>query len=221
MNYIFAQINHGFIIAILMGFLILLIAVISMAAPDLLGEQLGKKMTILQLPLIGFILSLMGVGDVPILFLLGIYPLIIGIIGLTGNLIYLLLFNGQSLTPIWWWSIRLIGLIFTIIFVKITGKLRKLLLKTHTVQLLPERLIGTSGEILSILTNGLIEISIYDEVGRFSIHVLGSPWERATDLNFEIGNKVYLVDLISPRHYSIVKFDSEDQLKVLSLKKPF
>jgi hypothetical protein len=73
MNSIFDPVNQGFIIAALMGFLVLLVASITVAAPDLLGEEQGYQLPILRLPVLGFLMRFIGIGEVPLLFLLGIY----------------------------------------------------------------------------------------------------------------------------------------------------
>ncbi|WP_144439447.1 hypothetical protein [Geminocystis sp. NIES-3709] len=199
--------------AIIMGFLLLVVSTLTAVAPDLLGEQINKKLSILNIPIIGFILSIFGIGKVPLVFLLGIYPFMIGIVGLTGNLICLLWLNINPSLPIPYLSIRLIGLFFTIIFIDIVGNLRKIL-RTHTVKLIPERIIGIEGEVSCILANGILEVSVYDEIGRFSLHVFCLPYSQAIDIDFQVGNKVYLVDFLEPNYYSIVKLNSIDHLKL-------
>lgn len=196
-----------------MGFLLLLIATITAVAPDLLGEEINRKLSILNTPVIGVIFSLFGIGKVPLFFLLGIYPFIIGIIGLTGNLICLLWFNINPSLPLPYLTIRLIGLFFTIIFVDIVGNVRQIL-RTHTVKLIPERLIGIEGEVSRILANGILEVSVYDEIGRFSLHIFCLPDSQAIDIDFQVGNKVYLVDFLEPNYYSVVKLNSIDYLKL-------
>jgi hypothetical protein len=220
MNGIFDPVNQGFIIAALMGFLVLLVASVTVAAPDLLGQEQGYQLPILRLPLLGFLLRLIGIGQVPVLFLLGIYPFIIGIVGWTGNLFCLIFLNFYPSSGTLWWLVRLSGIFVAWVFILIVAKLRKLL-TTQTVNLIPERLIGTSGEILAVLGNGVIQVCVYDEIGKFSLHIFCVPWENATELDFAVGNKVYIVDMLGHRHYSIVKLDSADQLKVISLQLPF
>ncbi|MBL1208371.1 hypothetical protein [Geminocystis sp. GBBB08] len=213
MNIIFDSVNYGFILAIIMGFLLLLIAIITAIAPDLLGEEINRKLSILNIPIIGVIFSLFGIGKLPLIFLLGIYPFIIGIIGLTGNLICLLWLNINPSLPIPYLTVRFIGLFSTIIFIDIVGNLRQIL-RTHTVQLIPERLIGIEGEVSRILANDILEVSVYDEIGRFSLHVFCLPHSPAIDIDFHIGNKVYLVDFLEPNYYSVVKLNSIDHLKL-------
>ena len=220
MNGIFDPVNQGFIIAALMGFLVLLVASITVAAPDLLGEEQGYQLPILRLPVLGLLMRLIGIGEVPILFLLGIYPFIIGIVGWTGNLFCLVFLGFYPSSGSLWWLIRLSGVFVAWVFTLVVRKLRKLL-RTQTVDLIPERLIGTSGEILAVLGNGVLQVSVYDEIGKFSLHIFCVPWENATELDFAVGNKVYIVDMLGPRHCSIVKLDSADQLKVMSLQLPF
>ncbi|BAQ59996.1 hypothetical protein GM3708_402 [Geminocystis sp. NIES-3708] len=196
-----------------MGFLLLLIATITALAPDLLGEEINRKLSILNIPLIGVIFSIFGIGKLPLFFLLGIYPFIIGIIGLTGNLVCLLWLNINPSLPIPYFIIRFIGIFSTIIFIDIVGNLRHIL-RTHTVQLIPERLIGIEGEVSRILANGVLEVSVYDEIGRFSLHVFCLPYSQAIDIDFQIGNKVYLVDFLEPNYYSVVKLNGIDYLKL-------
>jgi hypothetical protein len=219
MNGIFDPVNHGFIIAALMGFLVLLVASISVAAPDLLGEEHGRKLPMLRVPVVGWLMKFIGVGEVPILFLLGIYPFIIGIVGWAGNLFCLVFFGFYPSSGVLWWLVRLSGIFVAWVFALVAGKLRRLL-RTHTVELIPERLIGTSGEVLAVLGNGVLQVSVYDEIGKFSLHLFCVPWEDATETDFEVGSQVYIVDLLGPRHYSVVKLDSADQWKAMSLHLP-
>ena len=84
----FDPINRGFIIIAIVGLMLLLMSVFTAAAPDLIEDEQQKRLPILRIPIIGFLLALLGVGEVPILFLLGIYPFMIGTIGWGGNLIW-------------------------------------------------------------------------------------------------------------------------------------
>jgi hypothetical protein len=160
-------------------------------------------------------MKLIGIGELPILFLLGIYLFIIGIVGWAGNLFCLVVLGFYPSSGVLWWIIRLTGIFITWVFTLIVRKLRKLL-KTHTVALIPERLIGTSGEITGVWQNGIFQVVVYDEIGRFSLHILCVLWENATETDLKVGEKVYIIDLLSSRYYAVVKFGSSDQLKAIS-----
>jgi hypothetical protein len=202
-----------------MGFLLLLVAIISVAAPDLLGKEQGRQLPLLRVPVVGWLMKLIGVGEVPLLFLLGIYPFTIGIVGWAGNLFCRVFFGFYPSSGVWWWIVRLSGVFVAWVFAFAAGKLRRLL-RTHTVELIPERLIGTSGEVLAVLGNGGLQVSVYDEIGKFSLHVFCVPWQEATETDFEVGSQVYIVDLLGSRHYAVVKLDSADRLKAMLLHLP-
>ena len=215
MKDVFDPINHGFIIAALIGFLVLLVTSISLAAPDVLQQEQGNQLSVVRLPVIGVVMRLIGIGEVPVLFLLGIYLFIIGIVGWSGNLFCLFVLGFYPSEGLFWWVIRLMGILIAWVFTLVVRKLRKLL-KTKTVDLIPERLIGVRGEIVKVGQDGIFEISVYDEIGRFSLQVGCVLWENALETDLKVGDKVYIVDLLSSRYYAVVKFDGPDQLKAMS-----
>lgn len=211
---LFDSINHGLIIMVIVGFMLLVMAVFTALAPNV--KQQDKPLALLRLPLIGWILSFFGIGEVSLLFLLGIYPFIIGSIGWGGNLLWYWYFGSYPTSKVEWWLIRLVGFVIARIFICIAGKL-KIILRTYTVAkaMIPERFIGTTGNVIAILGNGILEVNIYDELVKCQVQLYCLPWENASETHFIVGDKVYVVDLIAPRRYSVVKFDSEDQLRVL------
>lgn len=214
---IFDPINQGFIIMALVGFLLIILAVFTGAAPDLIKAESAKRPPLLRIPFFGLLLALIGVGSMPILFLLGIYPFMVGIVGWSGNL-WWYWHNGSYPTfPPESWIIKGAGFILARILVGIFGHFRPLL-KTHTIaeQLIPERFIGSKGKILSVLGEGLMEVNVYDSVGKYYVQIYGLPWEKASDRQFQVGDQVYIISLVAPRRYAIVKADSYDELKAMS-----
>ncbi|WP_041933167.1 hypothetical protein [Gloeothece verrucosa] len=213
----FDPINRGFIIIAIVGLMLLMVAVLTGAAPDLIEDEGEKRLFILRIPLIGPLLALLGVGEVPILFLLGIYPFMIGTVGWSGNLLWHWYYNVYPTTSPGWWVVRLIGVVLARGFTFIAGRLRRLL-KTHTVaeKMIPERFIGITGKVLAVLGNGMLEVGVHDDLGKCLVQIYCLPWENATDKSFAVGDQVYIVDLIAPRRYSVVKFDSEDQMRTMA-----
>ncbi|MDJ0510247.1 MAG: hypothetical protein QNJ64_13475 [Crocosphaera sp.] len=86
MNYLFAPVNQGLIIMAIVGLLLMLLAIVTGLAPDLMQGESGTVPPLLRIPILGFFLSFLGVGSVPLLFLLGVYPFMIGVVGWSGNL---------------------------------------------------------------------------------------------------------------------------------------
>ncbi|MCU0536547.1 MAG: hypothetical protein MUD14_21880 [Hydrococcus sp. Prado102] len=214
----FDPINRGLIIIALVGLTILILAVFTAAAPDLIEDEPQKRLPILRIPLIGSVLALFGVGEVPILFLLGIYPFAIGTMGWGGNLLWYWYYGTYPTTSPGWWLVRLAGIVVARIFIFIAGRFRRLL-RTHTAagEMIPERFIGMKGDVLAVLGNGTSEVAIYDNIGKCQVQIYCVPWENATDKAFKVGDRVYIVDFIAPRRYAIVKFDSEDLLRAIAL----
>ncbi|MFM7384351.1 MAG: hypothetical protein ACKO1W_15060 [Microcystaceae cyanobacterium] len=208
--------NRGFIIMTLVGFLLILLAVVTGAAPDLIKSEESKVPPLLRIPLIGWLLALLGVGEVPILFLLGIYPFMVGLTGWSANLLWLSQTGFYPTLPPATWLIRSIGFLLARFLVGIMGHFQPLL-KTQTVaeKLIPERFIGTKGQVLGVLGGGLLEVNVYDDWGKCSVQIYGLPWEKASDQTFAVGDRVYIVDLVAPRRYALVKADSNDELKAL------
>lgn len=209
--------NQGLVVMVMVGFMLLILAVLTAAAPDLIEDERGKKLPILRVPLVGIFLALLGVGEMPILFLLGIYPFMIGIVGWAGNLIWHSYYGTYPSTGQGWWIVRIAGLVMARIMILIAGRIRGLL-RTYTVaeDLIPERFIGVTGQVLAVLGNGIIEVAVDDNLGKCQVQIYCFPWEKAIDKVFDVGEQVYIVDLIAPRRYSIVKLDSEDQLRVIN-----
>lgn len=213
----FDPISRGFIIIALVGLMLLILAVFTAAAPDLIEDGRGKRLPILRIPILGLFLALLGVGEMPILFLLGIYPFMIGMVGWGGNLLWLMYYGEYPTTSPGWWLVRGAGVVMARIIVFIAGRIRRLL-RTYTVaeELIPERFIGITGEVLSVLGNGMTEVLVEDALGKCQAQLYCLPWEKATDTLFKVGDKVYILDLIAPRRYSMVKVDSEDQLRAIA-----
>ncbi|ACK66470.1 hypothetical protein PCC8801_2460 [Rippkaea orientalis PCC 8801] len=214
---IFEPVNQGFIIMAIVGFLLIVLAALTVAAPDLIKADSAQRPPLLRIPLVGLLLALIGVGSVPLLFLLGIYPFMIGMVGWSGNLWWYWQNGVYPTLPPESWIIKAAGVILARLFIAVVGHFKPLL-KTHTIaeQLIPERLIGSRGTILSVLGKGLIEVNVYDNFGRFYVQIYGFAWENATDLDFKVGDNVYIVDLIAPRRYTFVKADSNDELEVIT-----
>lgn len=200
----------------LVGFLLILLAVMTGAAPDLIKREEAKDPPLLRIPLMGWLLALLGVGEVPILFLLGIYPFMVGLTGWSANLLWFRQTSSYPTLPPAPWLIRGSGLMLARFLVGITRRFRPLL-KTQTVaeKLIPERFIGTKGQVLGVLGGGLLEVNVYDDWGKCSVQIYGLPWEKASDQAFAVGDRVYVVDLVAPRRYALVKADSNDELKAL------
>jgi hypothetical protein len=208
--------NRGFIIMTLVGLLLILLAVVTGVAPDLIKSEEAKAPPLLRIPVVGWLLALLGVGEVPILFLLGIYPFMVGLTGWSTNLLWFGQTGSYPTLPPAPWLIRGIGFVLARLLVGITGHFRPLL-KTQTVaeKLIPERFIGTKGQVLGVLGGGLLEVNVYDDWGKCSVQIYGLPWEKASDQTFMVGDRVYVVDLVAPRRYALVKADSNDELKAL------
>ncbi len=221
MSFLFDPRNRGFIIMAIVGLMLLFLAVITATAPGLIGDEKGRKQPTIRISLVGFFLSIFGVGEVPILFLLGIYPFMIGTVGWGTNLLWYRYFGTYPTTPLGWWIVHLSGFFVARIFIWVAGKLRWLL-RTHTVAdaLIPERFIGKKGNVLAILNNEMLEVSVDDEVAKCQVQIYCFPWENAVDKTFHVGDQVYIVDLIAPRRYSVVKFDSEDELRAIATYQP-
>jgi hypothetical protein len=214
----FDPINQGLIIIALVGLMLILVSVITRMAPDLIGEPENNQPFLLRLPVIGWFLSLLGVGEVPLLFLLGIYPFFIGTVGWGGNLLWYWYFATYPTTDSQLLLIRLSGAFLARCVIIVAGKLKKIL-RTYTVadKMIPERFIGTKGTVFAVLSNGILEVNIYDEVGKCIVQLYCLPWESAFDQSFAVGDQVYIVDLTAPRRYSVVKLDSDDQLRALQI----
>jgi hypothetical protein len=221
MNSPFDPINRGFIIIALVGLTILILAVFTAAAPDWLEDERQNRLLVFSIPLVSPLLNFFGVGEVPILFWLGIYPFAIGTIGWGVNLLWYWYFGAYPTSSLGWWLVRLSGLIVARILIFIAGRFRRLL-RTHTVaqEMIPERFIGMKGDILAILGNGTSEVAVYDSVGKCLVQIYCILWENATDRILKVGDRVYIVDLIAPRRYSIVKCDSEDFLRAIAILPP-
>ncbi|MEA5535420.1 hypothetical protein [Crocosphaera sp. XPORK-15E] len=213
-SYLLAPANQGLIIMAIIGLLLMILAILTGFAPDLMEGE-STTVPLLRIPVFGLLLALVGVGSAPILFLLGIYPFMIGMIGWGGNL--------------WWhWQyglypnvtesfiIKGVGLMLARLLVGIFAHFKPLL-KTHTTaeQLIPERFIGCKGKVLSVLGEELMEINVYDTVGQYSVQIYGLPWENASDRHFQVGDQVYILGLVSPRRYAVVKADSYDEMKAI------
>lgn len=200
----------------LVGFLLILLAVVTGAAPDLIKGEESNAPPLVRIPVFGWLLALLGVGQVPILLLLGIYPFMVGLMGWSANLFWVNQTGSYPTLPPAPWIIRGSGLVLARFLVGIVGHFKPLL-KTQTVaeKLIPERFIGTKGNVLSVLGNGLLEVNVYDDWGKCSVQIYGFSWEKATDQTFQVGDRVYIVDLIAPRRYAFVKADSNDELNAL------
>lgn len=201
----------------LVGLMLLMLAVLTAAAPDLIGDEKEQRLPILRIPLVGSVLSIFGVGEVPILFLLGIYPFMSGTVGWGVNLLWYWYFGAYPQTRIGWSVVHLSGFFLARGFIWVAGQLRGIL-RTHTVAeaLIPERFIGATGKVLAILANEMLEVSVHDEYGKCLVQIYCVPWASASEQTFRIGDQVYIVDLIAPRRYSVVKFESEDELRAIA-----
>jgi hypothetical protein len=205
---LFDPVNQGLIIIAVVGFMLLILSVLTGAAPDLIADRENDRLPLLRIPLIGLLLSLIGVGEVPIVFLLGIYPFMIGTLGLGVNLLWYWHFQTYPLHSDWL-IVYLPGILTARIFIFIAGKIRRVL-KTYTVakQMIPERFIGKTGKVIAALGNDLMEVNVYDELGKCQVQLYCLSCEKIAEQNLKIGDQVYIVDLIAPRRYSIIKFDS-------------
>lgn len=206
---LFDPVNRGLIIIALVGFMLLILSILTAAAPDLIADRENDRLPILRIPLVGLLLSLIGVGEVPIVFLLGIYPFMIGTLGWGVNLLWYWRFQTYPSFSSDWLIVYLPGILTARIFIFIAGKIRRVL-KTYTVakQMIPERFIGKTGKVIAALGNDLIEVNVYDELSKCQVQLKCLSCEKIAEQNFKIGDQVYIVDLIAPRRYSIIKFDN-------------
>ena len=212
---LFASPNQGFIIMAIVGLLLMLLAIMTGLAPDLIKRESAPFPPLLRIPIVGFFLGSIGVGSVPILFLLGVYPFMVGIVGWSGNL-WWYWYQGVYPSSTEAFRIKVIGLMLARLLIALFAQIKPLL-KTQTLaqHLTPERLIGSKGKVLSVLGDELMEVNVYDTVGKYYVQIYALPWEKAGDRQFQVGEEVYILGLVAPRRYAVVKADSYDELKAI------
>ncbi|NJP21071.1 MAG: hypothetical protein HC763_21055, partial [Hydrococcus sp. CRU_1_1] len=125
MNSPFDPINRGFIIIALVGLTILILAVFTAAAPDWLEDERQNRLLVFSIPLVSPLLNFFGVGEVPILFWLGIYPFAIGTIGWGVNLFWYWYFGAYPTSSLGWLIVRLSGLIVARILIFICRTIQR------------------------------------------------------------------------------------------------
>ncbi len=216
LSYLLASANQGLIIMAIIGLLLMILAILTGFAPDLMQGESATVPPLLRIPLFGLLLALIGVGSAPILFLLGVYPFMVGMVGWSGNLWWHWQ-NGVYPTISESLMLKSVGLMLARLLISIFAQFKPLLkTQTKAEQLIPERFIGSKGTILCILGDGIMEVNVYDSVGQYSVQIYGLPWENASDRHFTVGDQVYILGLISPRRYAVVKADSYDELRAIS-----
>ncbi|MDJ0510246.1 MAG: hypothetical protein QNJ64_13470 [Crocosphaera sp.] len=101
------------------------------------------------------------------------------------------------------------GLILARLLISLFASIKPILKTQTTAQhLIPERFIGSKGKVLCVLADELMEVNVYDIVGQYYVQIYALPWEQASDRTFEVGEQVYILGLVAPRRYAVVKADS-------------
>ncbi len=220
MTYLFDPANQGFIIMAIVGLFLMMLAIMTGLAPDLIKRESATFPPLLRIPILGLLLGCIGVGSVPILFLLGVYPFMVGIVGWSGNLWWYWSYGVYPNTTEGFW-LKAIGLMLARLLISLFAQIKPLLkTQTKAQHLIPERFIGSKGTILSVLADELMEVNVYDTVGQYYVQIYALPWENASDRQFEVGEQVYILALVAPRRYAVVKADSYDELRATRGDRP-
>ncbi|MDJ0598569.1 MAG: hypothetical protein QNJ37_06990 [Crocosphaera sp.] len=61
----------------IVGLLLMILAIVTGLAPELMQGESATLPPLLRIPIVGLCLSWIGVGSVPVLFLLGVYPFMV------------------------------------------------------------------------------------------------------------------------------------------------